>query len=69
MGKGDKKTRRGKLFMGSYGNTRPKSAATKIEKVVKDEKAEKAEKAVKSEKVEKVEKTPKAEKPKAKAKK
>jgi len=63
MGKGDKKTRRGKLFMGSYGNTRPKSAATKIEKVVKGENAEKAAKA------EKVEKTPKAEKPKAKAKK
>ena len=24
MGKGDKKTRRGKLFMGSYGVSRPK---------------------------------------------
>ena len=34
MGKGDKKTRRGKLFMGSYGNTRPKSNAPKVEKVV-----------------------------------
>jgi 30S ribosomal protein S31 len=23
MGKGDKKTKRGKIFMGSYGNSRP----------------------------------------------
>jgi len=38
MGKGDKKTRRGKLFMGSYGNTRPKSNAAKVEKVVVTEK-------------------------------
>jgi 30S ribosomal protein S31 len=41
MGKGDKKTRRGKLFMGSFGKKRPKkqesfkSAST--EKVVKDQ--------------------------------
>lgn len=60
MGKGDKKTRRGKIFMGSYGNTRPKSAAAKFEKV------EKPAKTVKAEKVEKAEKT---EKPKSKAKK
>ncbi|WP_081485154.1 30S ribosomal protein THX [Marinilabilia salmonicolor] len=26
MGKGDKKTRRGKLFMKSYGKTRPRHA-------------------------------------------
>jgi 30S ribosomal protein S31 len=32
MGKGDKKTRRGKLFMGSYGNTRPKNQPVKAEK-------------------------------------
>jgi len=38
MGKGDKKTRRGKLFMGSYGNTRPKTGSVKIEKPVKVEK-------------------------------
>ncbi len=24
MGKGDKRTRRGKIFVGSYGKTRPK---------------------------------------------
>ncbi|HMO01908.1 MAG TPA: 30S ribosomal protein THX [Oligoflexia bacterium] len=24
MGRGDKKTRRGKIFKGTYGNTRPK---------------------------------------------
>jgi len=33
MGKGDKKTRRGKIFMGSYGNTRPKKSAEKFVKV------------------------------------
>lgn len=27
MGKGDKKTRRGKIFMGSYGNSRPKKVS------------------------------------------
>lgn len=25
MGRGDKKTRRGKIFMGSHGNSRPKN--------------------------------------------
>ena len=54
MGKGDKKTRRGKLFMGSYGNTRPKKSGAKYVK------PEVAEKVVKAEKV---------AKPKAKAKK
>ncbi len=29
MGKGDKKTKRGKLFMGSYGVSRPKKSETK----------------------------------------
>jgi len=29
MGKGDKKTKRGKLFMGSYGVSRPKKKDTK----------------------------------------
>jgi 30S ribosomal protein S31 len=29
MGKGDKKTRRGKLFMGSYGVRRPKAGHKK----------------------------------------
>ncbi|MCX6225105.1 MAG: 30S ribosomal protein THX [Bacteroidia bacterium] len=29
MGKGDKKTRRGKLFMGSFGVSRPKKTDTK----------------------------------------
>ncbi|WP_420148732.1 30S ribosomal protein THX [Spirosoma sp.] len=37
MGKGDKKSRKGKIASGSYGNTRPKpkskpTAATKPEK-------------------------------------
>lgn len=45
MGKGDKKTRRGKLFLGSYGNTRPKKSAKKVEAtavVVEKPKAAKA---------------------------
>ena len=29
MGKGDKKTKRGKLFMGSYGVSRPKKGDKK----------------------------------------
>jgi ribosomal small subunit protein bTHX len=29
MGKGDKKTKRGKLFMGSYGVSRPKKTDAK----------------------------------------
>ena len=38
MGKGDKRSRRGKIFAGSYGKTRPKK---KIKKTVnKENKAE-----------------------------
>jgi ribosomal small subunit protein bTHX len=33
MGKGDRKTRRGKTASASYGNARPKSAAKKIASV------------------------------------
>jgi 30S ribosomal protein S31 len=29
MGKGDKRTRRGKIFKGSYGKTRPQRKKTK----------------------------------------
>jgi 30S ribosomal protein S31 len=29
MGKGDKRTRRGKIYKGSYGKTRPHRAKTK----------------------------------------
>ncbi|CAN5732816.1 hypothetical protein BH24ACI2_BH24ACI2_13520 [soil metagenome] len=29
MGKGDKKSRRGKIFVGSYGKTRPKKKNNK----------------------------------------
>jgi len=35
MGKGDKKTRRGKLFQGSFGVRRPKNKAGKGVQVVK----------------------------------
>ncbi len=30
MGKGDSKTRRGKIFKGSYGNCRPKIKGAKV---------------------------------------
>ena len=29
MGKGDKRTRRGKIFKGSFGNSRPKASTKK----------------------------------------
>ncbi len=29
MGKGDKRTKRGKIFKGSYGNTRPQGSKAK----------------------------------------
>ena len=32
MGKGDKRTRRGKIFTGSYGKTRPHKVAKKPQK-------------------------------------
>ena len=59
MGKGDKKTRRGKVTAGSYGKTRPrnlgtsKEAAPKVEKAPKEVevKAEKPKKAAKPMKV------------------
>ena len=41
MGKGDKKSRRGKIFAGSFGNTRPKKKNQKAEnKKNKEEKSE-----------------------------
>ena len=53
MGRGDKKTDKGKRFKGSFGVSRPhkvaskgvKAAAAKVEKAVKPAKAEKAPKA------------------------
>jgi 30S ribosomal protein S31 len=30
MGKGDKRSRRGKIFAGSFGKTRPKKKATAV---------------------------------------
>jgi 30S ribosomal protein S31 len=33
MGKGDKKSRRGKIFNGSYGKTRPKHKKKKVTEV------------------------------------
>ncbi len=42
MGKGDKRTRRGKIFAGSYGKTRPrhkkKAAVAVADAVVKEKK-------------------------------
>ena len=37
MGKGDKRTKRGKIFAGSFGNTRPKSKKINVP-VKKEEK-------------------------------
>lgn len=47
MGKGDKKTKRGKIIMGSYGVRRPRKSRS-AENVVKSVKAEKPEKPVKA---------------------
>jgi len=35
MGKGDRRTRRGKLYAGSFGKTRPKDPAKKKAKAAK----------------------------------
>lgn len=53
MGKGDKKTTKGKRVIGSHGITRPKNKKSTVAPVVKAEKpvAEKKEKAVKKEPV------------------
>lgn len=32
MGKGDRKTRRGKIYLGSFGKTRPKDPAKRAKK-------------------------------------
>ncbi len=41
MGKGDKRTRRGKIFAGSYGKTRPKSVKKNTAAKSNEAKAEK----------------------------
>ncbi len=38
MGRGDKKTKRGKIFAGSYGNSRPKKSNTKKSNETKETK-------------------------------
>ena len=47
MGKGDKRTRRGKIFAGSYGKTRPKhkkaAAPIVVEKPIKKARAKKSD--------------------------
>ena len=30
MGKGDRKTKKGKIFSGSYGNTRPRKSSSQV---------------------------------------
>ncbi|RKT00911.1 30S ribosomal protein THX [Chryseobacterium defluvii] len=52
MGKGDKKTRRGKINSGSYGKTRPKKSSKSVVISEKPEVAEKAPKAKKTKKAE-----------------
>lgn len=41
MGKGDKRTRRGKIFAGSYGKTRPKSVKKNTAAKAADAKSDK----------------------------
>ena len=40
MGRGDKRTRRGKIFAGSYGKTRPQGRKKATVTVKKEEKTE-----------------------------
>ncbi|WP_370897655.1 30S ribosomal protein THX [Chryseobacterium gossypii] len=53
MGKGDKKTRRGKINSGSYGKTRPRKASKSSVMVADKEEAEEQPKAKKAKKTEK----------------
>lgn len=50
MGKGDKKTKRGKIIMGSYGNTRPGKKKNNVIDTPKPKGKEKEEPASKSKK-------------------
>ena len=71
MGKGDQKTRRGKVTAGSYGKTRPKKSAKAklVATVVEKPKKETAPKAEKPKKVAKQEEKVAEEKPKTTRKK
>ncbi|MGI8668871.1 MAG: 30S ribosomal protein THX [Aridibacter sp.] len=40
MGKGDKKSKRGKIFAGSFGKTRPRKKNRKAETKKEDDKSE-----------------------------
>ena len=40
MGRGDKKTKKGKIFKGSFGVARPKKTSTVINKEIKAKKTE-----------------------------
>ena len=65
MGRGDKKTAKGKRFKGSFGNTRPQKVETKASAAKpKKEKVAKAPKQVAAEKVEKPKKVAPAKKKK-----
>ncbi len=44
MGRGDKRTRRGKIFKGSYGNSRPNPKKVSKMKELKKEEKKKAKK-------------------------
>jgi len=50
MGKGDKKTKRGKIILGSSGVRRPKDKKKKTDEIIIDKKVEKTEKLEKTEK-------------------
>ena len=63
MGKGDKKTKKGKIWMGSFGNTRPRpnassdNSASSTVKSKAEKKAEPAQKASATKKASKAKKT------------
>ncbi|WP_109097779.1 30S ribosomal protein THX [Aquimarina sp. AU58] len=65
MGKGDKKTRRGKIIMGTYGRLRRRKKSTAITATTKPKTAAKIEPTPKTEATPKAESKPKA-KPAAK---
>ena len=47
MGKGDRKSRKGKIFMGTYGNTRPRKSSTESTTILKKKTEPKKEKLIK----------------------
>ncbi len=57
MGKGDKRSKRGKIFAGSFGNTRPKPKNNRKHKAPKEGAVEETVKKTPAKKVKKVTKS------------